>query len=363
MLSKWLDHLVDPETREPLVLESDASDGVHALRGQLRELTSGRSYPIIDGIPRFVEEHFYNDQPADPAADQTVQCYGEFWRRAGTSHGSYSHTLAELKAYEEVFHAMLGVDPGELAGLFPDGTNCLDAGCGIAWSEYLFNVNKNSNRFAVDLSTSVEVAFDRTRALSNVFVAQADILQLPFPESHFDIIFSGGVLHHTPDPAKSFASLCRHLRAGGLIGIFIYKTKPFLRELADREIKKITTEMNSVDCESFAVQVATLGRSLQRITEPLIVDQDIPLLGIARGQYKLQKFIFDHFLKCYHNTELGFEHSVLANLDWYRPKKASHHTRDEVASWFEANSIRDVHFVELPGWEHSSFFVSGRKPR
>jgi SAM-dependent methyltransferase/uncharacterized protein YbaR (Trm112 family) len=364
MLPKWLDHLADPETHEPLVLEADASDGLHVLTGRLRALAGGRAYPIIQGVPRFVDEHFYNDGPADSVIDQTVQCYGEFWRRADTARGSGAHTPAERKANEEVFHAMLGVrDSVELASLFKDGTNCLDAGCGIAWSEYLFNVNENANRFAIDLSTSVEVAFDRTRALSNVLVAQADLFRLPFPESHFDIIFSGGVLHHTPDPAKAFASLCRHLRPGGLIGIFVYKTKPFLRELADREIKKITTEMTASDCEAFAAQMASLGRALQRITEPLVVDQDIPLLGIARGRYNVQKFIFDHFLKCYHNADLGLDHSVLANLDWYRPKQASHHEREEIASWFEGNGVRAVRFAELPGWEHSSFFVSGRKPR
>lgn len=322
-------------------------------------------HPVIGGVPRFVPESFHAGAgPTDSHVTQTVRCYGEFWRRAGKPQDSDGHTAKEIEAYRQVLHAMLGVaSADEYAALFHDGMNCLDAGCGVGWSEYLFNVNEKVNRFAVDLSSSVDVAFERTRQLANVLVAQADLCRLPFPESHFDVIFAGGVLHHTPSAAEAFTALWRHLRPGGLLGIFVYKVKPFLRELADREIKVVTTEMPLPECEAFAAQMASLGRSLQRIAEPLIVDEDVPLLGIKRGRYPLQKFIFDHFLKCYHNAELGFEFSILANVDWYRPKQASHHTRDEVASWFERNGVENLRFIELPGWEHSSFFVSGRKRR
>jgi ubiquinone/menaquinone biosynthesis C-methylase UbiE len=213
------------------------------------------------------------------------------------------------------------------------------------------------------LSSSVDIAFARTRDVSNVCVAQADVFNLPFPDAHFDVVFAGGVLHHIPDPAKAFASLCRHLKPGGLIGIFVYKVKPFLRELADREIKKLTTTMTPAECEAFATQMASLGRSLQRITGELVIDDDIPLLGIKRGQYGVQKFVFDHFVKCYHNAALGFEYSVLANVDWYRPKHATHHTRDEVTSWFTESGLEAIRFNEMPGWEHSSFFVSGKRTR
>jgi SAM-dependent methyltransferase len=222
-------------------------------------------------------------------------------------------------------------------------------------------VNNKVNRFAIDLSSSVEIAFEKTNTMSNVFIAQADLFKLPFPDSFFDIIFSGGVLHHTGNARSGFAHLCKHLRPGGIIGIFVYKVKPFLRELADREIKKITTEISYDECEKFAEQITKLGRALQRVKEKLYLDEDIPLLNIEKGEYDVQKFIYDHFLKCYYNKKIGYDFSVLANIDWYRPKHASHHTREEVASWFEENNLVDVRFNDLKGWEHASFFVSGRK--
>jgi SAM-dependent methyltransferase len=360
MLARWLADLVDPDSGEPLALESAHADGTHVLAGELR--SAHARYPIVNGIPRFIPPSFY--VRSGPAADdvaQTIQCYSDFWADGG---GPPHHTESEIRAYELLLQSMLGLaSPEELRDLLTDGTYCLDVGCGVGWSEYLFNVNPRAHRFAVDLSTSVEVAFERTRHLPNVLVAQADLFRLPFREARFDVIFAGGVLHHTGDARRAFAALCRHLRPGGLIGIFVYKVKPFLRELADRELKRITTAMSDQDCRAFASQLASLGRALQRVREPLVVEEDIPALGIRRGEYGVQKFVYDHFLKCYHNAALGHEHSVRANIDWYRPKVASHHTREEVESWFTENGVAPARFVDRPGWEHASFFVSGRKGR
>jgi len=190
---------------------------------------------------------------------------------------------------------------------------------------------------------------------------QADVSKLPFREQFFNIIFSGGVLHHTGDAEGAFAALCRHLKPGGIIGIYIYCMKPFLRELADKEIRAITTEMSFEECLEFSEKITQLGKALRKFKDPLLVEDDIPLLGIKKGEYGLQKFIYDHFLKCFFSDELGYDISVLTNVDWYHPKHASHHTREEVAGWFEENRIADPQFIQPEGWEFSGYFVSGRK--
>jgi SAM-dependent methyltransferase len=318
-------------------------------------------YPIVGGVPRFVAPSFYSDQePVDSAVLQTARSYGTFWKTG--PNRTLGLSKVEKDTYEPRFLAMLGITDGvELHRVFQDGATCLNAGCGVAWSEYLFNVNSRTTRFGVDLSSSVDVAFANTRTHSNVCIAQADLLQLPFPNDYFDVIFSGGVLHHTANPATSFAQLCNHLKPGGFIGIYVYKVKPFLRELADQQLRAITTRLDFEQCTEFAGQLAALGLALQRYQEPLIIEQDIPLLGIKAGTYNLQKFVYDHFLKCFYNSELGLDHSVLANVDWYHPQHASHHTKDEVASWFESNGIMNWTCREPKGWEHSSLFMSGRK--
>jgi SAM-dependent methyltransferase/uncharacterized protein YbaR (Trm112 family) len=363
MRAKWLEHLVDPETRQPLKLENSTVEGDEVVSGTLRS-SNGRTYPIVRGIPRFISETLDSaSSTPGTAAAETVKCYGNYWAKAEEVQGGVEHTPAEIKQFTEVLCGMLGISgPSELPKLFRDGANVLNAGCGIAWSEYVFNVNPKANRFGVDLSSSIEIAYQRTRALPNACMSQADIFGLPFKPNHFDVIFSGGVLHHIPDSAGAFSSLCKHLAPGGTIGIFVYKVKPFLREMADREIKKITTGLSQAECETFSRQMTALGRALQKIAGKIEIEEDIPLLDIKAGSYGVQKFLYDHFLKCYYNDSVGFEQSVLANIDWYAPKHATHHTQEEVHGWFAKNGLEQIKFMNLPGWEHASFFVSGRKP-
>ncbi|PKP61466.1 hypothetical protein CVT91_03140 [Candidatus Atribacteria bacterium HGW-Atribacteria-1] len=161
--------------------------------------------------------------------------------------------------------------------------------------------------------------------------------------------------------AAAFNNLCLHLKPGGLIGIYIYNKKPFIREMGDNAIRKTTTEMSYDECMEFSLQIKELGKSLQKIEQEVEVIRDIPLLNISKGKYKIQQFIYDHFLKCFYNKGMGEDMSTIINQDWYHPKYASHHTKEELERWFEDNGIEKIKFIQPKGWEHSGFFVSGRK--
>ena len=50
----------------------------------------------------------------------------------------------------------------------------------------------------------------------------ADAENLPFPSGTFDLGYSWGVLHHTPDTGKALAELVRVVRPGGEIKIMLY---------------------------------------------------------------------------------------------------------------------------------------------
>lgn len=57
---------------------------------------------------------------------------------------------------------------------------------------------------------------------SQTYVADAE--NLPFSDQSFDLIYSWGVLHHSPDTAKAFAEAARVLRPCGTARIMIYHT-------------------------------------------------------------------------------------------------------------------------------------------
>ena len=50
----------------------------------------------------------------------------------------------------------------------------------------------------------------------------ADAEKLPFAENSFDIVYSWGVLHHTPDTRRAFLEAYRVLKPGGVLKAMIY---------------------------------------------------------------------------------------------------------------------------------------------
>jgi ubiquinone/menaquinone biosynthesis C-methylase UbiE len=55
----------------------------------------------------------------------------------------------------------------------------------------------------------------------------ADAENLPFPSNRFDLGYSWGVLHHTPDTEKAISELVRVVRPGGEIRIMLYNRHSF----------------------------------------------------------------------------------------------------------------------------------------
>ena len=320
MNSQMLKYFVDPIFETELTLTDN---------NELQE-ECGSKYPIIRGIPRFVSLEYYKDEVnLDNDKVQTTRSFGDKWRLKATNE------MGLGKGHVDKLFNMVGVyNEDEFKSLFKDGMNCLNAGCGVSWPEYFFNVNEKVNRFSVDISLAVETAYQRTKMFDNVCVSQADIFNLPFRKEFFDIIFSEGVLHHTGNAEQAFTSLCYHLKPGGLIGIYIYCNKPFLRKLADEKIRECTTKMSFDECYEFSEQVMELGKELQKVKDIITITKDIPLLGIKKGTYKLQQFIFDYFVKCFYRKDLTDAFSIMANLDWYHPSSVTFHTKEELQEWF-----------------------------
>src|SRR5262249_20886107 len=50
----------------------------------------------------------------------------------------------------------------------------------------------------------------------------ADAERLPFPDRSFDLVYSWGVLHHSPDTPHAVAEVWRVLRPGGTARVMIY---------------------------------------------------------------------------------------------------------------------------------------------
>lgn len=102
----------------------------------------------------------------------------------------------------------------------------LVAGCGTGQHSIgVAQKFKDARVLAIDLSlTSLSYAKRKSQefGLTNVDYAQADIMKLGGLNRGFDVIESGGVLHHLADPWAGWRVLLSLLRPGGVMGIALY---------------------------------------------------------------------------------------------------------------------------------------------
>ena len=103
------------------------------------------------------------------------------------------------------------------------GKQLLEIGCGLG-TDLLQFARAGALVTGVDLTpASIELVKKRF-ALEGIPVeAQvADAEHLPFPDGSFDVVYSFGVLHHTPNTQKSIDDVYRVLKPGGRIIIMLY---------------------------------------------------------------------------------------------------------------------------------------------
>ena len=104
------------------------------------------------------------------------------------------------------------------------GRRVLEVGCGIGTDTVSF-ARAGAALTAVDLSG---VSLGLTRRRLAVYglganLVQGDAESLAFlPDDHFDLVYSFGVIHHTPHPERAAAAIRRVLRPGGELRLMVY---------------------------------------------------------------------------------------------------------------------------------------------
>jgi 2-polyprenyl-3-methyl-5-hydroxy-6-metoxy-1,4-benzoquinol methylase/uncharacterized protein YbaR (Trm112 family) len=199
MDKKNLDILVCPRCGSPLYVSEDAhkSNGTSALNCT----ENGHLYPIKNGIPRFVDFGNY------------AESFGFQWKKfSRVQLDSYNGTGFS----EERFKSITSWNRDNLAGKL-----ILDAGCGAGrFSEVVLKYGGRLT--AIDLSEAVD-ALRENLSPAEPLVCQASIYELPFRAGTFDYVYCIGVVQHTPDPEETIRALCKMVKPGGHIGLWIYE--------------------------------------------------------------------------------------------------------------------------------------------
>lgn len=164
----------------------------------------------------------------------TKQDVKEFWNRnvcqtefikSGERGSREFFEEAERIRYKHHFYLPPLFD--EIAGQKPGG-RLLEIGCGMG-TDLLQLARRNMKVTGIDLTEEgialAQKRFEMYKLPAELKIDDAE--NLSFADNSFDVVYSFGVLHHTPDTQKAIEEVLRVLKPGGLAVIMLYHRRSF----------------------------------------------------------------------------------------------------------------------------------------
>ena len=295
---------------ENLQLEVDEQNDGEVIRGTVTCTSCDAKYPITNGILRTVESDDY-------AGNFSFEWQLHRKTQLDTETDDSSHQAFLIKS---------GIDPADLAG-----KKVLDVGVGTG--RFADPVTRAGGHVTgIDLSLAVETAVENVGDREGTNIVQANCFDLPFKKESFDVIYSLGVLHHTPDCKQAFLGLLPYLKPGGTIAIWVYNahvwTPGSLLESVNSVYRSVTTRLPS----RLLYALCLLELPYYFLRKLPFVDKLLHLL--------LPGFMYHAIPKT--NDSLKIREHVLDTFDWYSPTYQSKHTVPEVFAWFEDAGLKNI---------------------
>jgi carbamoyltransferase len=193
---------------------SDESS-LERISGAFRSPSTGAIMPDVDGIPSLLEgidkddsqgvtgkiKAFYEENPFP--SYEGVQEHGELVNRGQKNR--FARGLLDAIGHNKLI---------------------LECGCGTGQMSQFLSLN-NNHVLGIDLSrSSLRLALEHKvrNGLQRSAFALMNIFDLAIKDDSFDVVLSSGVLHHTKDARRAFASIVRKAKPGGIVIVGLYNT-------------------------------------------------------------------------------------------------------------------------------------------
>ena len=213
--------LCDPKTKQSLSLTDETKDDRgHIISGTLTTKDGKTTYPIIDGVPRFV--------PQDDR-QRTVDSFGDQWNffnfdfhEAWLNHG-VKHTLGSPDAFK--------------------GKTVIDAGAGSGMQSKWIAEAGAEHVIALELSHSVDgIIKQNLEGKDNVDVIQCSIDNIPLKDQAIEgFVTCYNVIQHTPSVEKTAKELWRITGKKGtfMFNCYTRTDEPFIQRLRYKYYKGV----------------------------------------------------------------------------------------------------------------------------
>lgn len=212
----------------------------------------------------------------------------------GIEHGSVGY-FDEIRRsrYQVTDRWMLREIPFADAG----GKRLLEIGHGIG-SDLLTFAEAGAEVHGVDLTEEHHRLAKQNFAVHglDVDLRLGDAAALDYPDNHFDIVYSFGVLHHTPDTVRCISEAYRVLKPGGLFILGMYR-----RYSAFHLVAKLLVDgliRGNLRRLGYAGLMATLERGADGIeVKPLVKTYSARQLRCMLGDFSATEFSVAHFTR------------------------------------------------------------------
>lgn len=214
------------------------------------------------------------------------------------------------------------------------GRKVLDSGCGTGIFSIIFANHGAGGVTGIDIS---EGSLGTARSLAEKFkldntdFQRQDMLELPFPDAEFDIVWAWGTVHHTTNPLGAVDQLIRVLKPGGslLLAVYTRTRLTFLHEIIRKSL------------------VRTPRRSWKALS-------------------KIMAFFLAPVVFFFKRREKSRKGETLEELimDWYFVPIRHYYKPEEIRSYLEERGFSIENFLPASGRFNSTsnFIFKARKP-
>jgi 2-polyprenyl-3-methyl-5-hydroxy-6-metoxy-1,4-benzoquinol methylase len=268
---------------------TEIDPGGEIISGSLACARCAERFPILRGIPRFIEG---------------IKSEADLRKVYADSFGHQWTTYNWLRDEDEFeFRQITDLNPEDLAG-----KTVLDAGCGGGRLARV--IAPHCKEFVgLDYSIAVDKAYELCKNDPHAHFIQCDINRQPFKKALFDFVYSHGVLHHTPDTKRSFDNLPALVKPGGMMYIAVFR--------------KAFAPLRVTD--------TALRTAMSRLPIPVL---DKICGAMSYLSYLPAAVFWKRFL--WFSMQKTHEIRKCCLYDWYGPRFHHEHSVEEVQSWFEA---------------------------